>query len=117
MLVSCTHMVELQRWSVPQGRAWMGRRRWVVLVLALSLVGALGPRSVRAGLRSPAPAAVASVRWIFHGVTVRPPHGTAGKGKQNQKLYNQYGVQTTKNQRTSLGFDDHTLLHVNQSTS
>lgn len=85
----------------------------LVLAEAPPLVGAVSPR---AGT-SAATGAVASVRWIYRGVTVRPPNHPGGKGKKNQKLYNQYGVQTGTNQRTSLGFPDLTLLHVNQQTS
>jgi hypothetical protein len=60
---------------------------------------------------------VASVFWIEKGLAVQPPRQKASKGKKGQKLYNRYGVQTSRGQRAALSFPDDSQLHLNQQTA
>jgi hypothetical protein len=56
------------------------------------------------------------VRYILHGLTVTPPKGKSMKGKVKLPLFNQYGVHTGASQKASIGFQDGTLIHLNQHT-
>jgi hypothetical protein len=63
-----------------------------------------------------APTLVAKVSYIWHGLTVRPPHKPRMKGKKKMPLYNQYSLETKRQQKASIRFKDGTTLHLNQQT-
>src|SRR5947209_6468255 len=97
--------------------------RWIVFVFAC-LLAALPPIAASQshaagayGKRSARPVSMASVRYIYHGLTVRPPHKRSRHGKVPDKLYPAYGLDTGRKQKASIQFIDKTLLHLNQSTS
>jgi hypothetical protein len=60
---------------------------------------------------------LATVRYIKKGLTVTPPHKKAGKGKVHQSLFNLYFLGTGSSEEASLGFNDGTVLHMNQRTN
>ena len=85
-----------------------------VSLLVLCLVAAGIPASPSQA--APSVAALASVRVIYHGLTVAAPHRKKVKGKKKQRLYSQYLLRTGKKQKASIGFRDSTVLNLNQLT-
>src|SRR5206468_3500060 len=76
-----------------------------------SVASAATPR-----LKNHAPAQLAQVRYILHGLSVRPPGKGARKGAVKMALFDRYGLQTSSNQKASIGFHDGTVLHINENT-
>jgi ferric-dicitrate binding protein FerR (iron transport regulator) len=60
--------------------------------------------------------AIAAVRYIQGGLTVKPPNQSDERGKVKQPLFSAYFLQTRAAQKASLGFTDGTKLHINQHT-
>jgi hypothetical protein len=94
-----------------------------VLAVAVSLIFLVIAPATRASQPAAVPRAsvhakaLATVRYIKKGLTVRAPHKKAGKGKVHQNLFNQYFLGTGASQEASLGFSDGTVLHMNQRTN
>jgi streptogramin lyase len=59
---------------------------------------------------------VARVRFIDHGLLVRPPQRSQQAGKVNMPLYDGYLLRTQARQRASIRFRDGTTLQINQLT-
>lgn len=108
--------------------AWKGQvravcRTWMLAILVTALGGVILPSRVAASPparnlhRGPGKAStLAKVLFIYHGLSVQPPHKKRQQGKKNMKLYNQYFLQTQKAQKASIRFNDGTTLHMNQRT-
>jgi hypothetical protein len=92
------------------------RRASVAGFTAALLVSALLAPTLAGAKGTAKPSGLASVKYIYHGLTVQPPHKRAGKGKIKEALFTQYFLQTHKAQRASLRFKDGTILHMNQYT-
>ncbi|HLJ68036.1 MAG TPA: hypothetical protein VKX16_11815, partial [Chloroflexota bacterium] len=80
-----------------------------IAALALSLLPEIGATAAR----SPS---IASIRYIYHGLTVQPPHAGPRPGRVRQSLFASYYLQTLAQQKASLTFADRTVLHMNQRT-
>lgn len=83
----------------------------ILLALSLVLVPALGEAATARRASK-----LASVKYIYRGLTVQAPHHRAGKGRVKQPLYAKYFLKTQRKQRASLRFRDGTVLHMNQLT-
>jgi sorbitol-specific phosphotransferase system component IIA len=90
----------------------------LILIVAVSLpIGVAHGRSLRAhAKRVAAPARLARVRYIDHGLAVQPPKKRLQKGKVNQSLFAQYVLRTMAQQRASIAFQDGSALLMNQRT-
>lgn len=97
----------------PAGSAILGSVVAVVLAASLPLdrSAAQVPR-----VAFTAPARLGTVRYIHRGFGVQPPHHSRQKGKVKQPLYAHYGLHTGPKQMASVGFQDGSLLHINQRT-
>lgn len=70
-------------------------------------------RDIRSARRS---TRLASVQYIYHGLTVQPPKAHRRKGTTKMALYQRYPLQTAHRQRASIRFRDGTTLHLDQLT-
>lgn len=87
----------------------------IVSIIAVLLSTLLLPDSLRAAPTT-APAAIASVRYIYHGLGVRPPNQAQHDAHLKDPLFDQYGIRTQHDEKASIGFRDGTVLHMNQDT-
>jgi hypothetical protein len=99
----------------------MRRHLALLTATALTLAGLpmLGSQSsvprVEAS-RLAASGSVAKVRAIIHTLLVAPPKKHYAKGKVKQSLNTREALKTGKADLASLGFNDGTILHLNQDT-
>ena len=59
---------------------------------------------------------LAHVHTVIHGLTVQPPHHKKQHAKPPKSLYQQYLLQTFRNQKAEVRFIDGTALFLNQNT-
>ncbi len=64
----------------------------------------------------PSSSRLGQVRVIVHGLSVQAPRHSAARGKVKAALYTHYLLQTRAKERASIGFNDGTLLQLNQRT-
>lgn len=92
--------------------------RVMSLAMVISLAGIVLPLSVHASQTAAhAPSPLASVYYIQHGLTVKPPNKRAKAGHTKQSLYTSYFLGTRGGQKASVKFHDGTYLHINQNTN
>jgi F5/8 type C domain/FecR protein len=88
----------------------------VALVAAAAL---LTPVSARAESQQSGHATrsqLGKVWYIYHGLSVQPPHAARVRGAAKMPLYAAYGLRTARAQRASIQFNDKTTLHINERT-
>jgi DNA-binding beta-propeller fold protein YncE/mannose-6-phosphate isomerase-like protein (cupin superfamily) len=95
-------------------------RRFLFALLAIFLLvpAPLSPESIPSTSLSAQAAtpAMAQVRYIQHGLEVKPPGQQLQPGRINESLFQQYFLRTGAGQKASLRFVDGTTLHINVQT-
>src|SRR5579864_2367323 len=62
-------------------------------------------------------ASLARVAYVFHGLTVQPPHASARKAPVGTQVVNTESASTLAGQKASFRFRDNSALHLNQRTT
>jgi hypothetical protein len=95
----------------------LAQARIGIAVLAVALL--LAPVNARAqtpGRGDAKSTQLAKVWYIYHGLTVQPPHASRMQGKTKMALYAAYLLRTLKAEKASIQFKDKTTLHINERT-